>query len=247
VDPELVPVRPPGRLGIDRGFMVALAMVALIALGLIKPWQASTAPTATRQQAPALAAQSPTAAPTATPQTTAAPALDSETAVLLDLRDRLVTLPPADEGTTWLSSSIPRDILRAPLLTARPEPAEIGPYCAGGALVGEGSEAIGVTLRGREPITFAMDRLFEGQPPVAVPITATVERNGRIAIIAAEGESWPPGYYALTLESETETRVLPLCVGRLLRAVDYSLIVFVPNHVDDPAAREAFVAEIGND
>jgi hypothetical protein len=128
-----------------------------------------------------------------------------------------------------------------------PAPADLGTNCDGGALVGAGTDAIGVTLPGSTRSStikrVVLQRLFQGQPPVYLPVSFEADAATGVALIAADGVDWAPGYYALTLGT-SRTATVPFCVGAMIRQVDYSLVTFVPPNTDGAAARSALVREI---
>lgn len=240
--PELSPVRRRGRLGIDRGLVVVIAIVGLVGLAVLKPW-GSSAPAEIAQAEPSAAANesglSTGAIPT--PSRTFAPAelsLDSVSASLASVW--------RDAATAWVTTIWHPDPVSVPLLDAPPKTRDLGMTCDGGALIGVGTDAFGVTLPERarpSRVTHVLlRRLFDGQSAVTVPVSSLQDDSGAVALITAKDTPWPAGHYALTLDVMGRSGTVAFCVGQMLRDVDYSLIVFVPSSADSAAARSDLIS-----
>lgn len=211
----------------DRGVVVAALITAVLLVALIKPWPSGPVETESMPSAPVPSPQAP------------APAI----VTLDELRTKLQALPGrrvsgtrAMFGTIW-------DTVVVSSMERRPDPAELGLGCTGGALLGEGNEQIAVAF-GQAIAGFTVERLFDPLPPVAVPVVATDRAPDGLILATAAGVHWPAGHYALTLEVGQQSHVLPFCIGRMLRDVDYSMIVWVPDSLDSAAARNEFITAI---
>jgi hypothetical protein len=96
------------------------------------------------------------------------------------------------------------------------------------------------------PVTsYAIDRLFRRGGPVPVPVIATDEASDGFLLALSDGQPFPIGIYALRITVRGERHVLPFCVGKLIRLVDYSLLAFLPAGVDSRAARMQFIGDPG--
>jgi hypothetical protein len=244
--PELQPVRRRGRLGIDRGLVVAIVVVSLLAVGVWKPWAATT----DSAVVPAADADGHISAPELTGSPAPEPAVATPWPETLSLEGVAATLAdiPRDGDTAWVLSAMRPEPVSAPYLYAAPATTDLGSNCAEGVLLGEGTAAIGLTLpqpsRPSRVTRVLLRRLFDGQPPVSVPVTSAHDDASGVVLVAAAGEEWPPGHYALTLDVMGRAGMVAFCVGRMFRLVDYSLITFVPSNADSPAARKALIADI---
>jgi hypothetical protein len=133
-------------------------------------------------------------------------------------------------------------------LDAAPLTTDLGSDCAGGALLGEGTDAIGVTLprpfRPAQVMHVELIRLFDRQHAVPVPVASEVDASTGVAVVRADGVKWSVGHYALTMNTVGRSDTVALCVGHMTRLVDYSLVTFVPEIVDGATARKELLREL---
>lgn len=253
--PRLQPIRPRDPFGIDRGWIVGFLIVALLAVSVIKPWElpaeeegdaAAAAASPSPQLAPSARRQSPTAAAPTTRDPQPSPDADS-----LSLESVVAALEAKRRfaDSAWVVSVMRPVPMIVPFRASAPESAELGANCTGGVLLGEGTSAIGVTLpeatRPSRVTRILVRRLFDGLPPVEVPVTAAPDDVHGVALIAAAEPGWAPGHYALTLDVMGGSGTMTFCVGRMFRAVDYSLIIYVPDNAGTAVARAELVSELG--
>ena len=253
--PQLQPIRPRDRFGIDRGWIVGFLIVALLAVSVIKPWESPpeeeggddvAAVSPSPQLNPSPRRQSPTAVAPASPDAQPAPDADN---LSLDSVVAALEVKRRFPDSAWVVSVMRPEPMIVPLRASAPESASLGAGCAGGVLLGEGTSAIGVTLPGAtrpsRVTRVLLRRLFDGLPPVEVPVSAAPDDVHGVALIAAAEQEWAPGHYALTLDVMGGSGTMTFCVGRMFRAVDYSLIIYVPDSARTAVARAELVSELG--
>ncbi len=228
--PDLQPVRRRGRPGIDRGWIVLVAIFVVIGVAVAQPWGANPERVEIAGDASAdeLASTPP----------------PGESGVPETLVSMLAPLPRADDRA-WLAAAGAPLPVSAPFVRAVPETVDLGEQCDGGALMPEGIGSVAVTLP--EPtrpsrVSRAMiRRLFDGLPPVSMPVTLTSDYADGVGLVSSDAGPWPPGHYAVTVDVFGRTGTVVMCIGRMIRLVDYSLITFVPNPADGAEAREALI------
>ena len=220
--------------------IVATAMAAVIGLLVIKPWAApdSEEPISPSADSP-VAAESPSVRtlPSTVPIGAQPPISLGE----LRSRAEASSAPPSDRGAVFGTTF---DLVYIPYVAAAPHSTELGSDCTGGAMLGEGNEAIAVRFEERNVRFFRVDRLFDSRPAVRMPVITTETATDGAVLTTELETAWPVGHYSMTIWARRSERVLPFCIGRKIRLVDYSLVSFVPQAVDDPGARAALVAEI---
>lgn len=243
--PELVPVRRRGRLGIDRGLVVVVAIGAFVVLALLKPWGSAPEPAAVGHAQPSdtaspsreSAGHAGTTAPTSAPDALSLAAVNSTLATV-----------PRDGAAAWVTTLWNPKPVRIPFLAVPPLTRDLGMMCDGGALIGQGTDAFGVTLpeptRPSRVTHVLLRRLFDKHEPVAVPVDTQQDDTDGVALVQAKGSPWRPGHYALTFDVLGRSGTIAFCVGRMLRDVDYSLIVFVPPSADGALARRDLLSEL---
>jgi hypothetical protein len=246
VTPDLQPVRKRGRLGLDRGVVVLISIVVVIGLALIKPWGSDPQPVAVSgvddaSGRPGSGPASPTTPSTPRPTPTAeALSLAAVSAAFGSVRH--------DPSTALVMSVWRPDPIHVSFLDAAPPTTELGSECTGGALLGEGTDAIGLSLpepkRPSHVTHVLLRRLFDGQRAVRVPVVSEQDDMSGVAVVRTDGFEWAPGHYALTVDIEGRSGTVAFCVGRMTRLVDYSLVTFVPDIVDGPAARATLLRQL---
>ena len=262
---ELRPVRPRGGLARDRGALVAVGIVILILVGVLKPWSsgpqqeppvaikdvegenrsagadetpAGEAPTTQRPPRPHPGSFVPATAPgTGTPPQPPPQAQQSLT--LADVR--ALAAKPGEQHEVFsaliaTTSDSARVAFRGDLPTTR----ELGQACTGGAMLSEGSDAVGLTTATLPVTGHEVVRLFEEGD--AVPISATQAEgaaDGFILRPKSDG-GLPVGHYALIVRAYGDLRVAPFCVGRKV-IVDAWLIKYVPPYASRAGARDVLL------
>lgn len=241
--PQLVPVRGRNQLGLDRGVVVVAAMAVVIGVLVLRPWAAPgevaeiAVPSADTTEAGAFPSMLALLSPVP---------IASEQQISLDeLRSRagIPAQPLADRGAVFGTTF---DLIRIPSVAETPASTELGSDCVGGAMLGEGSDAIAVQFDHGNVTSFRVERLFDSRPAVQMPVITTEKAADGIVLTTGLETPWPVGHYALAVTIREGERVLPFCVGRQIRQVDYSLIAFVPPTADGRTARAALLAQIAN-
>jgi hypothetical protein len=220
-----------------------MAIVALIGTALVKPWVlanprplASPFVVAPAQTSVALA---PAPAPTAhSPHRGEIRHTTVEPLSLADVRDRASSLGSGHTVSTAVVATS-RDTVSIEFVDSAPRTTRLGTNCDGGALLSEGSEQIGVVTEDVQLIRLSIERLFRRGRAVRVPAVVTEQAADGAIMSPAQGGFWPIGYYSLTVRMHGGVQVVPFCVGKLIRLVDYSLIAFMPAGVDGADARRA--------
>jgi hypothetical protein len=215
---------------------VALVTLLLAGLGalVVQPWGASDeAADATLSGA----AHLPSAATDGPPSSV--PAEPRPAQLLDEAASRLRDLRTTEGMIAWAAVGIPSRSGSSRLLDALPDPPSLGSSCRDGALLGEGSEAIALALPTVEPYSLGAHRLIAGKQARPLRIAVGRDPEARIAVVRPASSSWSAGYYAISFTVDGHRRVLPVCIGQLTRAVDYSLIVYMPREAgtaDAPSA-----------
>ena len=189
---------------------------------VIRPWGSADEGTANEVKI-AIAPASPSAPPRAGSSPWRVGETDIERAL-----GRLAEAPRRDDVVEWTAIGGPTRAGSAQLSDELPSPAELGGGCTGGALLGMGSSGLALALPPGGAESFAVRRLFEDRPPVRLAARHSRHDGAAVTVLAPAGAGWAPGFYVLTFSADAGQRVLPFCVGELTRAVDYSLIVYVP-------------------
>jgi hypothetical protein len=267
---ELQPVRRRGGWIRDRGAVVAVGIVILILVGVLKPWSsdspqeppvavtnvdteatnlipdgddlpADDAPSTDRPAGAQSGAVAPTRAPGAGPPALP-PAEEQQTLTLVDVRNRA-----ADESAEYdvFSAVVATlsDTARVAFLDDLPAPRELGSACAGGAMLGEGVDTVGITTETLPVTGHELVRLFNkgGAVPISV-MQAEAAADGFVLRTTAP-DGLPVGHYALILRAYGGLRVVPVCVGRIFRLVDHSLVKSVPRDASGARARDALFGQ----
>jgi hypothetical protein len=222
-----------------------MAIIALIGTALLKPWlpanpQASASPFVVVAEKTSAALAPAAAAPT--PSRSAEIRHSKvEPLSLAAVRDRASSI---QDGHTVSSAVIAtsRDTVSIDFVDSAPSTTRLGTNCDGGALLSEGSEQIGIVSEDVPLSRLSIARLFRIGRAVRVPTVITEQTADGAIMSPAQGGFWPIGYYSLTVRMQGGVQVVPFCVGKLIRLVDYSLIAFMPAGVDGSAARRALQA-----
>jgi hypothetical protein len=252
--PELTPVQRRNRLGLDRGLVAAAIMVGVIGVLMIKPW-ATGDPGFGPNASPSGSMNAGTgrAAPSAPAQVAQAHA-PRQTVSLSQLRDWVAAagLASSDNWPALTRAAVfgtTFDLAGAPYRETVPSTEQLGANCVGGALLGEGYDTVAVLFddMGRDAgvTSIRVDRLFDSGPALSMPVIPIENAVDGVVLTTALGLPWPPGHYAMDVATTSgSSLVLPFCIGRMTRLVDYSLIAYVPTSADGAAARLALLAQI---
>jgi hypothetical protein len=241
---ELEPVRRR-RFGPDRGWLVALGIVALLAIALLKPWSPPPIPPSSPLVAAADHATSSPAPESTLLEGTSVPSTPSPQAqqlTLAELRQRGAKLPKNVFSAVMATA---RDAASVRFVASAPATRRLGVDCAGGALLSEGSSNVGLVTNDVPLTDFSVERLFRRGPSVPIPTIVLEKAADGFIVAPAYGATWPVGDYSVTIRAHGALQIAPFCVGRLIRLVDYSLIAFMPAGVDSAAARSALLADLG--
>jgi hypothetical protein len=252
-------VRAPTRIGVDRAWIVIGCVLAVVALGLAKPWEHPAGPSVAVAQAPPTVGTSASATPsadvaeaadsTATPEPrpTAPPAArpsPTHGGFYLELAASELSGLAGTSQTGWLVDMSHPDPVPVRFAFDLPRTAAMGSNCSGGLMLHEGTNALALALpsvNGAPSAHLSLWRLFDKGAPVRVPLS--VEMAGQTGIVLVKGSErgWDFGDYALTIEQEGQEMSFVFCIGRSFRMVDYSLLTLVPAGVDSRAARNRLI------
>jgi hypothetical protein len=246
VQAEPEPVRSPRQLGVDRGWVVVMAIVALIGTALVKPWVPANprplaSPFVVAPERTSVALARAPAAPTQSARGGEIRHTTVEPLSLADVRDRASSLGSGHTVSTAVVATS-RDTVSIEFVDSAPRTTRLGTNCDGGALLSDGSEQIGVVTEDVPLSRLSIERLFRRGQAVRVPAVVTEQAPDGAIMSPAQGGFWPIGYYSLTVRMHGAAHVVPFCVGKLIRLVDYSLIAFMPAGADGSEARRALQA-----